>query len=417
MPDNQPKFAISLPNGVCISGVTTWSVELCRRLNQQGLESVLLHHPLQSKEAFELDDDPNLPVVECGYPDWVRNPIDNLKKYGEAAPAIYIPNFFDVTYALCAELTQTIPDSVRVIGYCHSFEDCYFHWLSYYEPIIHKFVAVSRECGDRLKEVLPHRADDIVVRPYGTTVPQPLNRTWSQLDEPLQLIYIGRIDEGQKRVSDFPRLAEKLVERGVDFQLQIIGDGAAATDLREQVDALPENAKQRIDLPGGMPPKDVLPRLQKADCCLLVSAYEGTAIAMLEGMAQGCVPVVTRVSGASDVITSGENGHMVEVGDLDAMVDRLAELASDRQQLAKMGAAAHQTAQRYSHEEYIEWFLDLSDDIWSNSPSRVWPRFRRMVLGDNGILDRTVGTFWSMWGGRFHPEQVAATESNGKHAE
>lgn len=376
-----------------------------------------MQHPLQSREAFELDEDPNLRVVECGFGDWVRNSVDNLKKYGQAAPAIYIPNFFDVTYALCAELTQTIPDSVRVIGYCHSYEDCYFQWLTYYEPIIHKFVAVSRECGDRLKESLPHREDDIVVRPYGTTVPETLDRTWSQPHEPLRLIYIGRIDEGQKRVSDFPKLAAKLTERNVDFQLQIIGDGAAAEDLREQISELPQDVQNRIEQPGGMSPQEVLPRLQQADCCLLVSAYEGTAIAMLEGMAQGCVPVVTRVSGAADVIVPGENGHMVEVGALDDMADRLAELAADRNQLSAMGAAAHQTATRYSHEEYLEWFLDLSDDIWSNSPPRVWPRFRRMVLGDNSILDRTVGTFWSMWNGRFQPEKAIVQASNGKQAE
>lgn len=407
----QPKFGISLPNGVCISGVTTWSLELCRRLNARDREAMLLQHPLLSKESFRLEDHPHLPVEMCQGAAWGRNSLTNLQTYGNLAPAIFIPNFFDSTYAICAELSQTIPESIRVIGYCHSFEDCYFDWLTYYEPIIHRFVAVSRECGDRLKELLPHRSDDIIVRPYGTTVPAKLQRDWSPAAEPLNLIYVGRLDEGQKRVSDFPKLAEKLTARGVNFRMQIIGDGSAQKALHEQVAALPQEIQSCIELPGGMTPAEVLPRLKNADACLLVSAYEGTAIAMLEGMAQGCVPVVTKVSGAADVIHDSENGFLVDVGDLEKMADRLAELAADREELETIGRAAHQTATKYSHEEYLDWFVEMADDVWQTTPERVWPKDQRTLMGGNGLVNRTVGAFLSIWEGRYQPDEKSATST------
>jgi len=57
-----------------------------------------------------------------------------------------------------------------------------------------------------------------------------------------------------------------------------------------------------------MCPYQVQKLWQTADVCVLVSEYEGTSVSMLEAMAAGCVPVVTKVSGTADVIQPGING-------------------------------------------------------------------------------------------------------------
>ena len=107
------------------------------------------------------------------------------------------------------------------------------------------------------------------------------------------------------------------------------------------------------------------------DISLLVSDYEGTSIRMLESMACGCVPLVTRVSGTAAVIRTGSNGFTVPLSDLAGMVAVLKELAADRERLAAVGTEARKTVEPWSHGRYVDWFLSLLDEVWADAP-RAW---------------------------------------------
>ena len=90
-----------------------------------------------------------------------------------------------------------------------------YDWLAYYEPIIHRSVAVSAEIAQKLTERIPHRAEHVVIRPYAVDVPDISRRVgYSPTERPLRLVYAGRLSERQKRVSDLARLAELLNEAG-----------------------------------------------------------------------------------------------------------------------------------------------------------------------------------------------------------
>ncbi|MCB0197739.1 MAG: glycosyltransferase family 4 protein, partial [Anaerolineae bacterium] len=115
---------------------------------------------------------------------------------------------------------------------------------------------------------------------------------------------------------------------------------------------------------------------QASDICILVSEFEGTSISMLEAMALGCVPVVTRVSGTQNVIQFGINGFTVPVGDIVEMTRLIKLLEEDRSLLAKMGQNAHTTVlESYSYEQYVPWFLTLINEVWQQPP-RYWPEGR-----------------------------------------
>lgn len=69
------------------------------------------------------------------------------------------------------------------------------------------------------------------------------------------------------------------------------------------------------------------------DVWLCSSHSEGFCLPMLEAMACRTPVVATRVGGPVDVITDGENGFLVPIGDVAAMTDRLAhvlQLSPDR---------------------------------------------------------------------------------------
>jgi glycosyltransferase involved in cell wall biosynthesis len=367
-----------LPKGWIISGVVTWAMELHRFLRDAGRDPVILEHaPEPYHVPFEPPTELQAASIKCGYIATRGLEPAHVECYRQVLPATFVPNWGYETYAACAKLAGEAPDAVRVIGMCHSDDGQYYALLRHAEPIVHRFIAVSDVCAAKLTRLIPHRAADIVVRPYAVRVPPVLDRSYSAPGEPLRLLYAGRMDQNQKRVFDLPRLAARLSERSVHFQLRIVGEGTDKPELLQQVARLPAGVRDRINIEAGVPPDRIADLLRCHDVAVLVSAYEGTAVFMLEALAQGCVPVVTRVSGTATAIEHGVSGYSVPVGDLDAMADIIAGLAADRERLRQVGAAAYARAERFSCESYVKWFVQLVDDVWQEPP-RQWPRHRPM---------------------------------------
>lgn len=65
------------------------------------------------------------------------------------------------------------------------------------------------------------------------------------------------------------------------------------------------------------------------DLYLMTSREEGGPLALLESMASAVPVISTRTGMAEDLIEDGRNGALVEVGDVDGIVARAAEVASD----------------------------------------------------------------------------------------
>ncbi|MBP8128457.1 MAG: glycosyltransferase family 4 protein [Candidatus Hydrogenedentes bacterium] len=276
----------------------------------------------------------------------------------DRAPAVVVPNFVWDIFPIAAELAETGAE-LRTIGFCRAdSEEEYYAPLAWFDPVIAQFVAVSPECGRRLGERLPHRAGDITVLPTGVWVPERLERVWSA--RPIRLVYGGRIVQQQKRVMDFVPLAEKLLERRVDFVFDIIGAGRQLAELRTALEQVPHGG--RVRLLDRVPP-EAMPRVwAEHDIFIQTSDFEGTSNSMLESMACGTVPVITRTeSGVAGVIEENANGMLVPIGEMDVMADVIAALAQQPERIAVMGRAAHETARLYSMESYVARFSEVLD--------------------------------------------------------
>jgi glycosyltransferase involved in cell wall biosynthesis len=271
------------------------------------------------------------------------------------APVIVLPNYFWELFQL------GLDRNVFCIGMCHSDNDEeYYRPLSWYEPCVTKFIAVSAECAQRLSQRMPFRAHDITTLPYGVFVPSALRRNYQC--EPLRIVYAGRVTARQKRVWDFIPLVDCLVKAQVPFEFDIIGDGDAFAALKDEMqDRFPAacvRLQGRID-------HCEMPRVWlEHDVFVQVSDFEGTSISMLEAMAHGVVPAVTAASsGIQGVVDAGGNGFVVPVGDMARMAQVLARLAADKKLLESTGRAAHRTAQQYSLDLYVRRFAEFLDGV------------------------------------------------------
>ncbi len=91
---------------------------------------------------------------------------------------------------------------------------------------------------------------------------------------------------------------------------------------------------------------DVLPWLQAADVFVLPSEREGLSIALLEALAVGLPSIGTRTSGTGELIRTGGNGYLVEIGDAVAMTRAMAELLRHPRQAREMGRVGRQMVER-----------------------------------------------------------------------
>ncbi len=262
-------------------------------------------------------------------------------------PAIVIPNYNWWMFEPAAEVIAEGHD-LHCIGYCRAdSEDEYYANLVHHAPVISRFLAVSTTCADTLAQRLPPRAGDVHTLTTGVVVPDDLARTYQ--NRPLRIIYAGRVIQHQKRVLDLVALVALLVDRAVDFRLTIVGEGGDLDALRDALS--PEGDRDRVDFLGRLELPAMRDVLMAHDVLVQPSAFEGTSNSMLEAMALGTVPCVTRTrSGVDGIVQHGINGWLADVGDMRVMADAIAGLAADPAALEGAGRAAHETAKAFRIE-------------------------------------------------------------------
>ncbi|TIU10448.1 MAG: glycosyltransferase [Mesorhizobium sp.] len=139
--------------------------------------------------------------------------------------------------------------------------------------------------------------------PNGIDLPRK-RRSEPSADGSQRFICLGRLDP------------EKCVEHMIDAfaalpadakaQLTILGDGQCRVPLEEQAARLGLSGK--VTFAGAV--EDVFPFLWEADFYLSTSASEGMSNALLEAMGCGVVPIITDVSGASDIVEHERSGFL-----------------------------------------------------------------------------------------------------------
>lgn len=65
-------------------------------------------------------------------------------------------------------------------------------------------------------------------------------------------------------------------------------------------------------------------------------------MSLLEAMANGIPVISTRVGGIPETVADGTDGFLINPGDVDALVDRLDRLLSDREAATTMGRSARE---------------------------------------------------------------------------
>lgn len=343
-----------------IGGVTTWSIRLSDTLERRPDLGYDMHTLLVArKPPMALSAKPLLGerVSLC-----VLDPTDdhfvslaNLRRSVEVlSPDIVLPNYGDMSYAVASQLRYAGVPSVAI-----GHTDC-----SYYRELLSAYpdwdgaVSVSGAVRSWLEPMADKKPTDTIV--YGVPALESPRRV--SADAPLRIAYVGRLAQVQKRVWDLIPLVHTLAAKGVECELHIVGDGPDEAALKRE---LATTGCVRVIYHGPRTPGYLRAFWPEMDIAVLVSTYEGTSITMLEAMACGVVPAVTRVdSGVGEWIEENVTGVTAPVGQPEALARRIAALDADRELLQRIGAEAHRlVSTRLGLDQMAERYAALFDRV------------------------------------------------------
>ena len=199
---------------------------------------------------------------------------------------------------------------------------------------------LPESCGWRNCKVISNPVSDSALAVSAHDYGRPFSR----------IIMAGRLDD-QK---DYPMAIDAMKavhERYPDLKLDIYGEG----DDRGLIEKKISDAGLQgvVSLKGWT--QDILSEYEKSDLFVMSSKYEGMPNSLMEAMACGLVCVSTDCeTGPSDLITDGENGFLVQVGDSSALADRIMKIAEmPGEKRFEIGTAAKSLMERDFSSEKI----------------------------------------------------------------
>lgn len=194
--------------------------------------------------------------------------------------------------------------------------------------------------------------DRVVVQANGLDM-----RTWEYTDPSLRFrgkvgfLFVGRLIEKKgprELVSAFARLRERAPD--LDTELTLCGDGSLEAALRRDVERLGLSAC--VHLRGAVSSTQVREAMREAHIMVQHSVetasgdMEGLPVSLTEAAASGLPIVATRHSGIPEIVVDGVNGFLVEEHDVEAMADRMLELARTPQRWSDFGRAGRALAEQ-----------------------------------------------------------------------
>ena len=173
---------------------------------------------------------------------------------------------------------------------------------------------------------VPRQRLTVIRPPVDTTVFRPLDRAaachTANLDPTRRyVLFVGRLDDGVKRVSALIRTFATVAVAHRDTDLVIVGDGAD----RDRLQALAvEQIPGRVHFLGWI--SELAAKVQVynvAECLVLASWREASPAVISESFACGTPVVASRVGAIGDLVIDGQTGWLFPPGDDEALAARL----------------------------------------------------------------------------------------------
>lgn len=176
------------------------------------------------------------------------------------------------------------------------------------------------------------------------------------------ILYVGRMDEVQKRVSRLLDVWKLLNDKSQNWRMVAIGDGPELEALRSKTKKL---GVERFELEGSQHPRSYY---ENASLLILTSDFEGFPLVLAEAMSYGVVPVVYgSFAAVYDIIEDGKDGIIIpktkDGFSAELMAQKLKTLMESPETIDEMAKAAMEKSKQFDIEIIGEQWIKVFDKI------------------------------------------------------
>lgn len=247
----------------------------------------------------------------------------------------------------------------------HNTKERYTRWRLAQSRWLSRRTAAIVGCSEGVKAVLLAQgmpaerchaiSNGINTAPFQAAVPDLIERAPN-------IVMVSRFSKQKDHPTLFNALAQLKVE-GLTPQLLLAGGGK--TLHRKPLEKLAQQLgiADQVKFLGVV--RNVPELLQQNQIAVLSSHYEGMPLALLEGMAAGCIAIGSKVPGIQEVLQDGVDGYLVPENDSRALAQRLKaclQHPAAQQQLVARGRARAlaEFSQQRMNERYEALFVALA---------------------------------------------------------
>jgi glycosyltransferase involved in cell wall biosynthesis len=342
MPASQSHHRIALVSGgLGLGGSTTFLINFAGELIRRGIPAEVLSFERENPLADDFDRK-NVPVLCLNqrgliFEDRLKTILENLSRFRPTAVVSTLG-------ATSFEVLRYVPRGILRVAMGQSHDPLVYDGLRHYAPWTDLLAMVSKTMKQTAVNMPEFARLPVAHLPYGVPIGQDAQSTGKDFTQPLRILYLGRLEQEQKRVRLFPEILRRLCESRLPFHWTIAGAGSERDFLEANMKtALPN---QTISFAGPLRYADVPSVLKQHDIYLLASDYEGLPLSLLEAMGNGLVPVVSDLESGIREVVDATVGVLVPIGDVSAYAQAVTHLHQHREELAAKSSAARARVQR-----------------------------------------------------------------------
>ncbi len=179
-------------------------------------------------------------------------------------------------------------------------------------------------------------------------------------EEGISIAFMGRLGR-RKGTYDLLEAFKRLSSQVPQAHLVLGGDGEV-----EQVCELvaKNNMEKRVKVLGWVSGKEKIDVFNEADVYVLPSYNEGLPGSILEAMAASTPIVSTPVGGISEAVIEGQNGYLINPGDVDGLYRSLLILCQDKKMRVAMGKRSREIIEcHFNIEKIVDEITDTYDKL------------------------------------------------------
>lgn len=192
--------------------------------------------------------------------------------------------------------------------------------------------------------------------PNPNTYPiQPID--WNKKEK--ILLFIGRLEARDKNPIRLLKIWKVLHDKYSDWKLIFVGDGS---ELQRMQTFIKRHKIVNVSFEGKQ--TDVLKYYYKASFICLTSNYEGWPMALIEGMATGCIPFAfDSFKAVTDIIDDGINGHIINSFNIKEYAKKLSILMENKNKRIQMANNAQEKVKDFDINNIICKWENIINNI------------------------------------------------------